>query len=339
MIACTKCGSNSDSRANHCSKCGHKLLQNPSSLSISTQIQTATSENSLTGSRSDFMHYFVERTGRMGLSYIIRDQGGNILLKTKRIAGFGYKYKALDSNEMEIGRINVSADGSDSKVLNQSKSEIASIRCNLWKASSGEMQIQTPQAQYTIVDKILVDGIVLEAMDKQDELAFQLIERSGGQLWIESKGKISPSILGMICMPLLANLKLKIDAYKRLMKHGSVYDQYIKKPEPVILVEDQIYNDNDPVIFSIKRNKNGKKFQIKDRNNKKVLEARLAFSTGILGGWLKTMSKITDETKLSIFREITLYTLHDAQKRPVGEISLNTAFFQENPAFFKPFAT
>ncbi|MHA2290955.1 MAG: zinc ribbon domain-containing protein [Candidatus Hodarchaeales archaeon] len=349
LIACPHCGAKvAAPTAKFCTSCGKKLQQRPSSPSLSTPVQPTTDENSLTGSRPDFKHYPVERKGRLGLfgkemCPVIRDQGGNILLISKSGGKIGWKFKVFDSKDMEVGRIDGGNYGKNFKIFDQSNLEIASIsNANIGSQSGdlaldsmisgGKMSIQTPQGIYTVSGKFIAGGIVHEAIDEQGELAFQLIELSDGQLRIESKGNINPTILGMICIPLLVKLKIEMKARKR-----GFYDPPIKNPEPVILVDDPIYNEGRiPAIFRIKRKEFGEKFEIKDGNNKQVLIAVLAIEKGFRYQHFKMWKKIKDEAKVGIFRDMTLYTLHDAQKQPMGEISLNTAFFQVNPAHHKP---
>ncbi|MHA2227440.1 MAG: zinc ribbon domain-containing protein [Candidatus Hodarchaeales archaeon] len=96
-----------------------------------------------------------------------------------------------------------------------------------------------------------------------------------------------------------------------------------------IIVDDQVYNGNEPMLFKIKREKNGNKFEIKDGTNTKILEAKLAFETGVFRSTRKHKeeAKMREEANAGNFRYVPLYTLHDAHKIPVGEISMNTEIF------------
>ncbi|MHA1978233.1 MAG: zinc ribbon domain-containing protein [Candidatus Hodarchaeales archaeon] len=97
--------------------------------------------------------------------------------------------------------------------------------------------------------------------------------------------------------------------------------------------DDQVYDGNDQVIFHIKRKKNGKMLEIKDGNNTKILEAILAFQTGMSMDMFRKRSrdrfkeerKMREEANVGNFRYVPLYT--HAQKIPMGEISINTEIF------------
>jgi hypothetical protein len=85
---------------------------------------------------------------------------------------------------------------------------------------------------------------------------------------IVSKGNINPAILGMICISLLVKLKIVMKTYNWMRQRG-FYDQPTMNLEPVILVDDPIYNKGRiSAIFRIKRKIHGNKFEIKDGNNK-----------------------------------------------------------------------
>ncbi|MHA2289561.1 MAG: hypothetical protein ACXABG_12315 [Promethearchaeota archaeon] len=98
------------------------------------------------------------------------------------------------------------------------------------------------------------------------------------------------------------------------------------------LVDDQPYAGAAPALFKIKRKGRGSKWEIKDENKKKFLEAKYVIWTHsiwrrilervILGPRFGRKSKrLEKEIKAGNIKEFTLYTLQDAQKSAFGEIS------------------
>ena len=88
-------------------------------------------------------------------------------------------------------------------------------------------------------------------------------------------------------------------------------------------IEDVPFNGTQPLLFKIKRIKNGRKFEIKNEQGKKVFEAKMPFKTGMMV--IRNLSKMFDKALVGDYKDITVFVLHDPQKESVGEIVINTA--------------
>lgn len=93
------------------------------------------------------------------------------------------------------------------------------------------------------------------------------------------------------------------------------------QPQPDLettFVDDKPYA-GAPAFFKIKRKKRGGKWEIKDENKKKVLEAK-----NVLSGFrqLRKNIQLAKDMKAGKVVKTTIYTLRDAKKSDIGEISV-----------------
>ncbi|MHA1978242.1 MAG: hypothetical protein ACW98I_15155 [Candidatus Hodarchaeales archaeon] len=93
--------------------------------------------------------------------------------------------------------------------------------------------------------------------------------------------------------------------------------------QKINLIDDESYTGGIPALFKVKRKSNGAKWEIKDENKKKVMQVK-----NELAGLRKQRqaNQLAKDAYAGKRMEVPLYTLQDAKKATIGEISVVTNF-------------
>ena len=325
---CPTCGN--DLRKQHFSPASQPSPARSTSFSSSSAPSTPT-RPSITPStdlpeidKANLTSYFVEQIGKGGVvrrgQFIIHDQNGSEIMKTKTDGRTGFKFKIFNPMDQQIGRISAGVMDVALKLLDQTDRLLGTI--DFGDPTPPYMKLTTPQGQYEISQiNHSSDGMVFDLRDQRGEFIFRAIQQSENKYRIDTTNTFDVQLLGMI------SISLGFYYFKRLIleRESSVYHTQ-SQPQPVKLVDDQPYTGAAPALFKIRRKGRGSKWEIKDENKKKFFEVKNELA-GLRNQ--RRANRLAKEANTGKIMEVTLYTLQDAQKTSIGEISVVSNYPQE----------